>query len=79
MIQDIRKRIEAQAEKLQEMFNKELEDLKTKQTKMNCIISKVKKIHSKDSRIMEAEEQRSEVEEREVEITVTENNKEKRI
>lgn len=49
MIQDIRKRIEAQAEKSQEMFNKKLEDLKTKQTKMNCIISKVKKIHSKES------------------------------
>ena len=38
MIQDFRKRMEVQTEKLQEMFNKELEDLKTK---MN-IITEVK-------------------------------------
>lgn len=30
MIQDLRKRMEVQIEKLQEMFNKELEDLKNK-------------------------------------------------
>ena len=32
MIQDLRKRKEAQIEKIQEMFNKPLEDLKNKQT-----------------------------------------------
>ena len=31
MIQDFEKRMEAQTEKIQEMFNKELEDIKTKQ------------------------------------------------
>ena len=31
MIQDLGKRMEAQTEKIQEMFNKELEDLKNKQ------------------------------------------------
>ena len=31
MIQDFRKRIEAQMEKIQEMFNKDLEELKNKQ------------------------------------------------
>ena len=31
MIQDLRKRMEAQAEKIQEIFNKELNDLKNKQ------------------------------------------------
>ena len=31
MIQDLRKRMEAQTEKIQEMFNKEIEDLKNKQ------------------------------------------------
>ena len=32
MIQDLRKRMEAQTEKIQEMFNKELEDINNKQT-----------------------------------------------
>ena len=31
MIQDLRKRTEAQIEKIQEMFNKDLEELKNKQ------------------------------------------------
>ena len=31
MIQDLKRRMEAQTEKIQEMFNKELEDIKTKQ------------------------------------------------
>ena len=33
----------AQIEKLQEVFNKEVEDLKIKQTKMNNTISEMKK------------------------------------
>ena len=32
MIQSLRKRMEAQIEKIQEMFNKDLEDLKNKQS-----------------------------------------------
>lgn len=35
MIQDLEKRMEAQAKKIQEMPNEDLEDLKKKQTKMN--------------------------------------------
>ena len=39
MIQDLRKRMEAQTKKIQEMFNKELEDLKNKHKKMNKTIT----------------------------------------
>ena len=39
IIQDLRKRLEAQTEKTQEIFNKDLEELKTKQTKVNNKIS----------------------------------------
>ena len=34
MIQDLGKRIKAKIEKMQEMFNKDLEELKNKQTEM---------------------------------------------
>ena len=46
-----------QIEKLEEMFNKELEHLKNKQTKMNNVISEMKNtLEGINSRIMEAEE-----------------------
>ena len=35
MIQDLRKRMEAKIEKLKEMFTKDLEEIKNKQTEMN--------------------------------------------
>ena len=35
MIQDLRNRMEAKIEKMQEVFNKDLEELKNKQTEMN--------------------------------------------
>ena len=58
MIQDLRKRMEAQTEKIQEMFNKELEDLKNKQMEMNNTVTEVKNTLEKiNSRINEAEEQ----------------------
>ena len=41
MIENIRKRMETRIKKLQEMFNKELEDLKSKQTKMDSPISEM--------------------------------------
>ena len=41
MISNLRKRMEAQIKKIQEMFNKEPEDLKSKQIKN--VISEVKK------------------------------------
>ena len=34
MIKDLRKRMDAKIEKMQEMFNKDLEELKSKQTMM---------------------------------------------
>ena len=50
MIQDLRKRMEAKVEKMQEMFTKDLEELKNKQTEMNNTLEGI------DSRITEAEE-----------------------
>ena len=47
MIQDFEKRIEAQKKKMQEMSNKEVEDLKNKQCKMiNTGIKKMWYIHT---------------------------------
>ena len=42
MIQDLGKRMETKIEKMQEMFNKDLEELKNKQTKMNNTINEMK-------------------------------------
>ena len=42
MIQDLGKRMEAKMEKMQEMFNKDLEELKNKQTELNNKITEVK-------------------------------------
>ena len=39
MIHDLGKRMEAKIEKVQEMFNKDLEELKNKQTQMNNTIT----------------------------------------
>ena len=41
VIQDLGKRIEAKIEKIQEMFNKDLEELKSKQTMMNNTINEI--------------------------------------
>ena len=43
MIQDLGKRMEAKIEKVQEMFNKDLEKLKNKQTEVNNTITEMKK------------------------------------
>ena len=42
MIQNLRNRMEAWIEKIQEMFNKDLEDLKNKKTEMNSTIIAMK-------------------------------------
>ena len=39
MIQNLRKRMEAWIKKIQDMFKKDLEELKNKQTEMNNIIN----------------------------------------
>ena len=80
MIQNLGNRMEAQIEKIQAMFNKDLEELKNKQTEVNNTIT-VKKNTLKgiNNRITEAEEQISQLEDKMVEKTAKEQNKEKRM
>ena len=67
-------------EKIQETFNKNLEELKSKQTMMNNTINEIKNtLEGINSRITEAEEWISDLEDRIVEITARERNKEKRV
>ena len=62
------------------MFNKDLEELKNKQTEMNNTITEIQNtLEGINSRITEAEEQISELEDRMVGITAMEQNKEKRM
>ena len=80
MIQDLGKRMEAKIEKMQEVFNKDLEELKNKQTEMNNTITVMKTtLEGINSRITEAEEWKSDLEDRMVEFTAAEQNKEKRM
>ena len=66
MIQDLGKRMEAKIKKLQEMFTKDVKELKNKQREMN---NTQEGIHS---RITEVEEWINDLEDRMVEITDTE-------
>ena len=67
-------------EKIQETFNKDLEELKSKQTMMNNTIHEIKNsLQGINSRITEAEERISDLEDKIVEITTAEQNKEKRM
>ena len=76
MIQNLRNRIE----KIQEMFNKHLEEFKSKQTVMKNTINEMKNnLEGSNSRKTEAEEWISELEDRIVPIPVAEQNKEKRM
>uniref|UniRef100_A0A8C9C1G8 L1 transposable element RRM domain-containing protein n=1 Tax=Phocoena sinus TaxID=42100 RepID=A0A8C9C1G8_PHOSS len=78
MIQDLGNRMEAKIEKMQEMCNKDLEELKNKQTEMNNTMTEMKNtLEGINSRITEAEEQISDLEDRMVEFTAAEQNKEK--
>ena len=67
MIQDLGKRTEAKIEKMQEMFTKDLEELKNRDT-----------LEGINSRITEAEERINDWEDRMVETTTTEQNIEKK-
>ena len=70
MTQDLRKRMEAKIEKMQGMFNKDLEELKNKQTEMNNTKTEMKNtLEGINSRITEAEEWISDLEDRMVEFT----------
>ena len=75
MVQNLRNRME----KIQETFNKDLEELKSKQTMMNNTIDDIKNsLEGINSRITEEEEWISDLEDKIVEITTTEFNKGKR-
>ena len=67
MIQDLINR----TEKMQEVFTKDLEELKNKQTEMNNTLEGI------NSRIMEAEGRINDQRDKMVEITTTEQNTEK--
>ena len=57
MIQNLRNRMEAWIEEIQEMFNRDLEEQKNKQTKMNNTITEMKNTpEGINNRITEAEE-----------------------
>ena len=65
MIQNLGNRME----KIKETFNKDLEKLKSKQTMMNNIINEIKNsLEGINSRIIEAEERISDLEDKIVEI-----------
>ena len=73
MIQDLGRSMEAKFEKMQAMFTKDLKELENRQTEMN---NTLERIHS---RITEAEERINDLEDTMVEITVKEQNIEKRM
>ena len=76
MIQNLGNRME----KTQETFNKDPEELKHKQTIMNNTINEIKNsLEGINSRITEAEEWIRDLEDKIVEITTAEQNKEKRM
>ena len=73
MIQDLGKRMEAKIVKMQEMFTKDLEELKNRLTRMYNTVEGI------NSGITEAEEWINDLEDRMVEITAAEKKIEKRI
>ena len=70
IIQNLGKRMEVKIEKMKEMFTKDLEELKNKQTEMNNTLEEM------NSRITEAEAWINDLEDRMVEINATEQSKE---
>ena len=75
MIQNLVNRME----KIQETFNKDLKELKSKQTMMNNTINEIKNsLEGINNGKTESEEWISDLEDKIVEITITEKNKEKR-
>ena len=72
--------LETRIEKMQEMFNNDLEEIKKHWSIMNNAITEIKNpLEGTNSRITEAEDRISEVEDRLVEINEAERKKEKRI
>ena len=74
------KNLENKMEKMQESINKDLEELKNKHTETNSTITEIKNtLEGNNNRIFEAEKQKSELEDKMVEITSEEQNKVKRM
>ena len=74
------KSLETRIEKIQEMFNKDLEEIKKSQYIMNNATNEIKNtLEGTNRRITEAEDRISVVEDRMVEINETERKKAKRI
>ena len=72
--------LDTRIEKIQEMFNKDLEEIKKSQLIMNNAINEIKNtLEGTNRRIMEAKDRISEVEDKMVEINEAERKKEKRI
>ena len=62
MTQDLGKRMQAKIEKMQEIINKDLEELKNKQIEMNNTVTEIKNTpEGINSRITQAEERISEL------------------
>ena len=77
MIQDLGKRMEAKIEKMQEMFNKDLEELTKRDEQYSNWNENT--LEGIKSRITEAAERISDLEDRMVEFTAVEQTKEKRM
>ena len=74
------KKLENKMEKMQESINKDLEELKNKPTEKNITITEIRNsLEGIHSRIFKAEERISELEDKMLEITSEEQNKEKRM
>ena len=70
--------LETRTEKMQDRFNKDLEEIKKSQYIMNNTINEIKNtLEGTNSRITEAEDRISEIEDRMVEINESERKKEK--
>ena len=66
-------------QKIQETFNKDLKELKSKQTVVNNTINEIwNSLEGINNRITDAEEGISDLEDKRVEITTAEQNKEKK-
>uniref|UniRef100_A0A8D1VKI2 L1 transposable element RRM domain-containing protein n=1 Tax=Sus scrofa TaxID=9823 RepID=A0A8D1VKI2_PIG len=79
MMQDVGHKLEAKTDNLQETLTKEIQDRKREQEEMQNTIPEIKNsLDAANSRIREAEEGISKVEDRRVEITDREQKREKR-
>ena len=80
MIQDFGKKLDARIDKLEETLNKEIGDIKIKQAEVQNLITEIKiSLERTNSRLQEAEGWINVAEDRLVEITDAEKNKEKRM